>query len=451
MKMTADEFYALRDHRTNLCVTTPDYQRASCVVRASNATRFTTQLTLLVACNLLSRWSRTVWIDIPPVYCHPEIGAPNVLLHDRLIAEMRGADPFGNFQILTERRPDALELLIGPGTQNSGRAVMIDAVGWLASNGIRLSEMSFNDEDLNPFGAITAACIGVAEVFRRATDTEVPDVRPFIFDTFGLQFVEQSRAAGRSFPPSQQLGKILMIGAGAVGSSAMFCLKYTGMIARVTCVDFDNVKTINLNRSPMLMFGDVAQKKVEALQRSLSSSRIAIEPFVGQWSEFVASKGRGHLKYDLWLPLANEHGVRWSIANNFPPLLIHASTGTSWAVNFGRHIPLRGECLADRFPDSANHSAFQCATGRIVTPQGTIDAALPFLSCFAGMLIAADIVRSRVQGYPHPPNFAQCGFRRGFQADAFDRAARRGCVCTTAPKDLWKELIADSTHSVLSE
>src|SRR5207253_2878618 len=111
------------------------------------------------------------------------------------------------------------------------------------------------------------------------------------------------------------------------------------------------------------------------------------------WNEFTSTRPRSEWLYDYWLPLANERNVRWQIANAFPPLLIHASTGSSWAVNFGRHIPMQGECLADRFPQQADRAVFQCATGEVKTKTGTVDAALPFLSCFAGLLVATDIAR----------------------------------------------------------
>src|SRR5438132_519160 len=57
---TAEEFYALRDDRTNRCITTRDYQRVGCVVclAPEHAATANGQTMLLVAANLLTRWCR---------------------------------------------------------------------------------------------------------------------------------------------------------------------------------------------------------------------------------------------------------------------------------------------------------------------------------------------------------------------------------------------------------
>jgi hypothetical protein len=59
------------------------------------------------------------------------------------------------------------------------------------------------------------------------------------------------------------------------------------------------------------------------------------------WDAFARRKGRRFFDYDVWLPLANEFGVRHALQHSVPPLMIHASTTANWGVNHGRHLPGR--------------------------------------------------------------------------------------------------------------
>lgn len=60
-----------------------------------------------------------------------------------------------------------------------------------------------------------------------------------------------------------------------------------------------------------------------------------------------------------------------------------------------------------------------------------MDAALPFLSFWAGFLVAADLARLGVVGYPQTPNFCSYSFRTNrFTPQLHDEAPRAGCECT---------------------
>jgi hypothetical protein len=153
-------------------------------------------------------------------------------------------------------------------------------------------------------------------------------------------------------------------------------------------------------------------------------------PFALWWNEFVLQHARSDFDFDVWLPLANDFGVRFSMQNNVPPLMIHASTGANWGINHGRHVPGRDDCLADRFPREASAQDLACATGQVITSEGAIDAALPFSSLFAGLLITADLVRAQLPDYPQVPNFAFFDWYGAFERiQAWDRIPRPGCIC----------------------
>jgi len=148
------------------------------------------------------------------------------------------------------------------------------------------------------------------------------------------------------------------------------------------------------------------------------------------WDEFLERRGRASFDFDIWLPLAHEFGVRGAMQHNVPPLMIHASTTANWGVNHGRHIPGRDDCLADRFTDEVSTDKLTCATGAVETSETVVDAALPFASLFAGLLIVADLVRAQLPEYPQTPNFALFDWYGSLDAiQTWDRKPRAGCIC----------------------
>src|SRR6266516_4320496 len=131
---SADEFYALRDDRTNRCVATYDYQRISCAVIVSPGVASTVcgQTMLLASANLLSRWCRQVTIALPATEAHPLLRMGRGDLGELVLAQMRDADPFGDFQTTGAAADVACEIELHIGTETRGsspKAVFINASG----------------------------------------------------------------------------------------------------------------------------------------------------------------------------------------------------------------------------------------------------------------------------------------------------------------------------------
>src|SRR5579884_3501094 len=99
----AEAFYAERDHRTQLEVTslhryvnTP----VEILVDRSRADDITIQRITLIAANLTARWARNIRVVVPDV----QLARPLQIYGDKTLSsrvrrEMLGADPFGNFTI----------------------------------------------------------------------------------------------------------------------------------------------------------------------------------------------------------------------------------------------------------------------------------------------------------------------------------------------------------------
>src|SRR5687767_14547669 len=98
---TAEEFYRLRDDRTNLYSGVEgDYHAKAVRVTAHPAALscLAGQVMLMVSVNLLARWCRRVVLTMDDQPLHGRLGPASSLLTAAL-ASMKDADPFGDFSV----------------------------------------------------------------------------------------------------------------------------------------------------------------------------------------------------------------------------------------------------------------------------------------------------------------------------------------------------------------
>jgi hypothetical protein len=454
---SAAEFYAKRDDRTNRCVTDRAYQSVGCVVSADPKALETPtgQALFATACNLLSRWCRRVELlqagGDPPVLLKFHPSAPDELLYASTLALMHDADPFGAFEVVAEPSGECrLQLHVGSQpTRYAEHLVAATAHGWnagLATNTDPVLEFSC---DGNLLGAIGSACISGAQLFKLAVGHDLL-IKDGIFDLFSLQRLESPSITDHP-QFGRDIGRLLLVGAGSVGSAAAYFMHLAGLTAEIAIVEGDSVKIENFNRSPVFGKTTYALNKGRALEQFLHGTSIAVaDVFEGWWEDFIRQRGRTPNGYDIWLPLANEFGVRWSIQNNYPPLMVHASTGANWNANFGHHIFLVDDCLVDRFPEKAPDNSLACATGEVTTPTESIDAALPFLSFFAGFLVATELCRLNAPGYPQVPNYGLLDFGGPMEIiQAWNRKPAETCLCKKQSSSIYRRLNGNTRYAYL--
>jgi hypothetical protein len=408
---------------------------------------------LLAAANLLSRWCRRVTIVAPAVSVHPALKMGDRGLGELVLDQMLDADPFGAFAIAgAGATPGGIELQIGADATPSS-SVSINASGWLAALSLgRPIDLPAIGGD-NTLGAVAAACLGVAQLFKMAVGLPRPSwFREGVFDLFDLGWT--TRFTGHAWPDSPSVGKILMVGAGSVGSAAAYCARLARLAASVAIVDRDVIKIENFNRSPVFGRRSFGAGKAAAVVSFLSASSLRAVPIPEWWNDFLRSRLRDSMDFDVWLPLANEYGVRAAMQHNVPPLMIHASTTANWGVNHGRHIPGRDDCLLDRFEERSAAENLTCAAGKVPAPssEGTVDAALPFASMFAGVLIAADLVRSLLPGYPQVANFALFDLGSSLEViQSWNKRGRPQCDCRRFNASLQRRFNGSTKYHLLSE
>ncbi len=441
----ANDFYRLRDDRTNRLVAARSYSEKMCRVTVDPEQLWTLsgQVMLLASCNLLSRWCRKIHLDFSDIAPHPSLGIAGNSLRSALLAQMSDSDPFGVL-VSEPANWDRADLGLHIGSHcptSSIPTTLISSCGWHAgvfrSGGAGLNAL----EGPNCVGALTAAALGGAQIFRDAVGKSGFSAPGFIFDGFDVALVRDIRSLPfHEYSDDLEIGGLLLVGAGSVGSAVMYCLKLLRVNCAITVVDRDAVGIENLNRSPVFGKSNYNMNKAEAMKVFCEGSTIGVKSVPLWWDQFVADPLAAKENFDIWLPLANERDIRWALQNQIPPLMVHASTMQSWGVNFGRHIPGRDDCLIDRFPSDASASVLTCSSGPAIKVAGKqVDAALPFLSFLAGVLVASDLVKLKLAGYPYGSNFSLLDVGGNeFGMQSYDRKPRSGCVCLSQASPFWK-------------
>lgn len=439
--LTSEEFYRRRDDRTNRVTDNREYHNFHVrLVTAEGALNsFSGQIQLILVANMLSRWCRRIDLAFPDVTLHPRLRIGSwATIHQRILSEMHRADPFGSFLAVSDlNSPSQYSMGIGQVDPESVNFV-IDSNGWEACAGRELSPRS-RVEDENIIGPAFAACLGVADAFKVASgqpdESRVRSLRISLWDNSSRPY------SGSVFVPEKiDLGNVLLIGAGSVGSAIVYLLHMLPITGRLTLIDHDIVEIENLNRSPLFGIENVNESKVAVCQRYLKN-RISVDAFPGKYNEFIQKFGRKPGTVDLILPEANEYGARSYIENNFPPLQIYGTTTTSWGINYHRHMPLDDEdCSLCRFPPTT-HPKMTCSINKVETESGrSIDAALPFLSMGAAILTVADLIRLQLPGYPQVPNFAYFDFKDKLEMIiSYKRHQKPGCSCSSRSQQVHKE------------
>lgn len=292
---------------------------------------------------------------------------------------------------------------------------------------IREDSCPISDHSASTIGAGLAACLGTATLFQLAIESQ-----PVLRRVSLWRFQEGTAAEAG---PRLRLGpvdvgdRVILVGAGAVGSAILYWLRLLGTAGHWVVVDGGLVELHNTNRSLGLLAahagwpGGLPGGKA-ANKADVGAPLIGAEPIPKWYHEWVPEMGP---RPDLLIPAANACGVRPAISQLGLPLMIHGTTSPRWSAELHRHGPL-DDCLQCRFPSNA-FPEFSCAQGPasprdIPTPQGSGvgstntasgDTALPFLSAGAGLFVVAALCQLDTGYLDDPINLQRLLFESGIQ------------------------------------
>ena len=306
-------------------------------------------------------------------------------LGDEIIRLARRIDPFGKFALDAEpSSPDHISIGVGAHCRRD--------LNWYL--GFDRSNAKLNTEPCRPGsntsadlrGAGLAATLGAAAASKAALNFETA---PTILSAWN--FASGAEAdPGPAFLPPIDVGRGLMIGAGAVAAAAVYWLMQWGNESPWTMMDRDRIALHNTNRGLLFFPEDagwphgVPAPKVTRLSSYLAST-VAIDAWYDEAPE-------SRQTFDTVLVLANERDVRSIVSARNDPIQMQATTGRSWLSQLHRHIVGRDDCVRCRTADIRSPQLACSAAPTATNDQPTRpDAALPFLSAASGLMLIASL------------------------------------------------------------
>ncbi len=400
--MTGPSWYRLRNDRTIRYAgraLSPD-RPILLKLNTDYGSRYDGQVAVIVAANLLARMTPSVAFSVPDIEIVEPLPWAGMKLHDLLMTSSFAADPGGRFSL---RGINDGDYVLSLGREFSPATV--HGSGWNAFVGPDASPVPDSPQP-NPVGAALAVIVAVARLFALHMQ---PMDGPHLFNAFDWRGAIVPDNAAPAFDRDAHHGAIWTVGLGSVGTAALYFFSLATRRFLPILFDMKGVEIHNLDRSPIFTASDAEAQisKVDATKTYLESigiKDVQCEPIPLDQSKVWAMRQAG--TPDLVIAAANERDVRYIIEQSAPPLQIYGTTGANWQACVIRHIPMAEACSCCLFPPHDPKSVMTCAASTAIQPSTgkPIDASLPFLSFAAGLMAAAEILKTQMPGYPFTPN-----------------------------------------------
>ncbi len=355
IKAGCEQFYAERDNRTNLIYTQPQEPVLLAVSLADEwATTAIGQLTFLWLCSLIARMGRRynrlqVWLSQGAANSKcliPGVAAPN--LATAVLSHLQGADPCGGYGWAERPAEGAFIVSVGDlPTGTDGRVVRPNGWGAVLADQDELNSVDLvADVDLNPVGAALAAALGAATVYhhfnRDLLSRYEPQTPLWLSAHHSAATTSADEAATWSSGPrllaDLDLGRVLVVGAGALGGNMLAILgALKSLRGRVEVADDDLLEVSNLNRLVAALVRHLQQYKAHITAESLSGSSVEVVAHVERFERLQAVRAADRLPletYDAVVSGVDQMASRAFIQGGWPRLLIDSGTGGfTWRVS----------------------------------------------------------------------------------------------------------------------
>lgn len=351
------------------------------------------QIAVLSLANLLARAHRRVAFRLVGGDVERQVPVPfgaARTVGGTIEAVMAAVDPWGEFVVATASAADDM-VTLGVGADLDGCA------GWYigadrALGQVDLSPVPVMDAPGTVRGAGAAACLGAAAVFVHQLGQPVIPRRLSAWNWLD----GDAAAIGPEDVEPIDVGEVLFVGAGAVGSGAAYWVGLLGTRNRWDVVDGDFAELHNTDRSLLFTAADAGWAGGHPNGKARAKARILAEWLPGAvshecwYDECLEITER---PFEVVLALANERNVRHWLAARHVPVALQATTGERFLAQIHRHVLGRDDCVACR-TGQLQPPKLGCSTQGIKQVDGTsTDAALPFLSAASGLMLATALER----------------------------------------------------------
>lgn len=257
-------------------------------------------------------------------------------------------------------------------------------------------------------------------------------------------------------PSAVNLGTVELAGVGSIGSALLYVLDMLPVQAELALIDHDIVEFENLNRSPIFTAADADvgdRTKVAVGEQYLAAhDSISVQAFPERYG---ATQAQDSLYPDIVLPEVDDDRAREDIQYSRPPLMIETTTNGT-AVNVRRQIPIQEACLLCHFPPDETSYSPACAMAEVDTQGATADnenggesgdAALPFVSCLAGVLLAGELMKTQYDDYPHVESFVEVEMFTNFEVlmPRYEKGCENDCpFCSYRDDEQYRHFIEES-------
>lgn len=376
------QFYQERDRRTVEYGVQDIFDSPVGIVVSERAARTVVgQRICLALVNLCARIHRSIHLAVPKVRLLVEETLVCASHLDEAAERLaRAIDPF--IQI----SPSLCGTSIGIGDDApGGLACYVGAQGWIGSLDVRPTPSATSDD--HSLGADLAACLGAAALTQLLLGRPIRPARISLWNCLG----GDAASDGPLITGPLNVGDVELIGAGGVGSCFCYWASRVGTRGRWRVVDADLAELHNTNRCLGLLPVDCGSSATTAVSKAVAAARLIHAEPILDWYNASTSDS---FAPDLVIPIANERNVRYAVSMRGEPIIVHATTSRDWEAQFHRHIPGRDDCIVCRMPTAKNKPTFACSNVEVATGNSkSTDAALPFLSAGAGLLLLAGLLR----------------------------------------------------------
>ena len=298
----------------------------------------------LLTVNLLSRTFERVHAVFPPGAGAPDhpwgLGTARAVVNE-LNDTVEGAVHIG-----APQRTDVVLSVGARSSISSEREVVVRGSPWRAALDCDLAS-----EGKGTFGFLYAACMGSAQVLLHVLNGMGAPYRPMAPFKFSLLDLLPF-GADRGMPEVVTIPDTHLVGVGAVGSAAVFALAYLGDVRGVLhLIDNDSVDETNLNRYVLMRRRDVGRPKVDVARDALGRTTVRSVPFVGAFARYLDEHD---VAVNLLLSPVDSAEVRRELASELPRRVINAATGRT-TVTLSTHGFGDGKaCLHCLYPVDPN-------------------------------------------------------------------------------------------------